>query len=54
MMPIDSAAEISSLNSVGPSDGGAENTPWKVLPANAKLSSVVSRMPIRIAPFTRR
>ncbi len=54
MMPIDSAAVMSSLNSVGSIDGGAETMPWKVLPPKAKLSSVVSRMPIRIAPFTLR
>jgi hypothetical protein len=49
-MPIDSAAEISSLNSVGAMDGGAENTPWNWFPPKTKLRIVVPRMPIRMAP----
>ena len=52
--PVDSAARMSSWNSVGEIDGGAETMPWNWLPPKKKLSTVTPTMPIRIAPRTRR
>ena len=54
MMPVDSAAPMSSLNSVASIDGGAENTPWNWLSPKKNDRIVTPMMPIRIAPRTRR
>ncbi len=53
-MPTDSAPWISCGSNVGAIEGGIDTTPWNVLPARKQLAAVTVRMPIGIAPFTRR